>query len=74
MRIVKKDGYYYLKHSFRKDGKVVTKEKYLGKKIPKNIEEIKQVLKRESKVSVSPLEIVAKMMQTGAGRIFCSSA
>lgn len=46
MRIIKrqkgKKSYYYLQHSFRKNGKVVTKEKYLGKKIPKNIEEIKK--------------------------------
>ena len=28
--------YFYLQHSFRRNGKVVTKEKYLGRKIPKN--------------------------------------
>lgn len=48
MRVVKKRGYYYLKHSFRKDGRVVTREKYLGKEIPKNIEKIKQELRKES--------------------------
>ena len=32
--------YFYLKHSFRKNGKTVTKEKYLGAKVPKNINEI----------------------------------
>ena len=36
-----KNMYYYLEHSFRLNGKVVKKELYLGKKIPKNIEEIK---------------------------------
>ena len=40
--------YFYLQHSFRKDGKVVTKELYLGKKIPENIEEIKAQLMHES--------------------------
>jgi hypothetical protein len=30
--------YFYLQHSFRKHGKVITKELYLGKKIPKNLE------------------------------------
>src|SRR4030042_6820499 len=47
MGIIKKANYYYLKHSFRKDGKVITKEKYLGKNIPENIEEIKRELQKE---------------------------
>ncbi len=34
--------YYYLEHSFRLSGKIVKKEIYLGKKIPKNIEAIKE--------------------------------
>ncbi len=42
MRIIKRKNYYYLQHSFRKDSKVVTKEKYLGKEIPENIEDIKK--------------------------------
>ena len=33
--------YFYLKHSFRKGKKVITKEKYLGLNIPQNINEIK---------------------------------
>lgn len=52
MQVVKKGKYYYLKHSFREDGKVVSKEKYLGLKIPKNIDTIKQELERESKKSL----------------------
>ncbi|MBL7170344.1 MAG: Fic family protein [Candidatus Aenigmarchaeota archaeon] len=52
MRIVKKNGYYYLKHSFRKDGKVITREKYLGKTMPKNIDKIKQELKKEVQKSL----------------------
>lgn len=52
MRIIKKDSYYYLKHSFRKDGKVITREKYLGREIPKNIQEIKQELLKESQKSM----------------------
>ncbi len=47
MRIVERNGYFYLKHSFREDGKIVTREKYLGKSVPKNIEEIKQELRKE---------------------------
>lgn len=34
--------YYYLEHSYRKYGRVNKKTKYLGKKIPKNIEELKE--------------------------------
>lgn len=52
MRIVKrrkgKTEYFYLQHSFRKDGKVITKELYLGKEIPDNIEELKAKLTHES--------------------------
>jgi|SRR3989344_210269 len=34
--------YYYLEHSFREGRKVKKKQKYLGKKIPYNIEDIKK--------------------------------
>lgn len=36
--------YHYLQHSFRKRGKVVTKEKYLGKNVSQDIDEIKSAL------------------------------
>ncbi len=53
MRIIQRkkgnEKFYYLQHSFRKDGKVITKEKYLGKEIPKNIEEIKNEILQISK-------------------------
>ena len=53
MRIIKrKKGrteYFYLQHSFRDNGRVITKEKYLGKAVPKNIEEIKEELVGETK-------------------------
>ena len=49
MEIVKRGKYYYLKHSFREDGRVVTKEKYLGKEVPKNVTGIKQELLKESR-------------------------
>ena len=41
MRILKRKGYYYLQHSFRKEGKVITREIYIGEKLPKDIKEIK---------------------------------
>jgi Fic family protein len=51
MRVVKRkkgnEEFYYLQHSYRKDNKVVTREKYLGKKIPDNLEEIEKELKIE---------------------------
>ncbi len=53
MRVIKrkkgKEFYYYLQHSFRENGKVVTKERYLGKKIPKNIDSIRERLEAEAK-------------------------
>ena len=36
--------YHYLQHTFRKNGKVIYKEKYLGEKLPKNIEKVKRNL------------------------------
>ena len=47
MKIIKRREYYYLGHSFRKKGEVVYKEIYLGKNIPKNIEELKEKLLRQ---------------------------
>ena len=41
-KIVKKQAYYYLEHTLRKNGKVHKKEKYLGKQLPRNIEQIKR--------------------------------
>ncbi len=34
--------YYYLEHSYRKNGKIDKKEKYLGAILPKNIEKVKE--------------------------------
>ena len=46
MRLVKRkkgnEEYYYLQHSFRKKGKVITREKYIGKIVPNNIEELRK--------------------------------
>src|SRR3989344_551069 len=42
MKLIKRNSYYYLKHSYREEEKVITKEKYIGKTIPKNIEEIEK--------------------------------
>jgi Fic family protein len=57
MRIIKrrkgKAEYFYLQHSFRKDERVVTKELYLGKEIPDNVEELKARLMREPHEALS---------------------
>ncbi|MEK6907003.1 MAG: Fic family protein [Nanoarchaeota archaeon] len=68
MRIIKRkkgNGYYfYLQHSFRDDNKVISKEVYLGKKIPKNIEQIKQKLQQENKKDIyKKLEKIKKNFQ-----------
>ncbi|MBU0758359.1 MAG: Fic family protein [Nanoarchaeota archaeon] len=41
MQIINNKGFYYLFHSFRKNGQVVSRKKYLGKEIPVDIESIK---------------------------------
>ncbi|MGF3584562.1 MAG: Fic family protein [Thermoplasmatota archaeon] len=41
------NNYYYLEHSYRENGKVNKKVKYLGKKIPKNIDKLKEELLTE---------------------------
>jgi len=57
--------YYYLQHSYRREGKVLTKERYLGKKIPDNIEEIKQQLMQETnqKADLAKLEKIRNTFQ-----------
>jgi Fic family protein len=41
---INRKTYYYLEHSYRKNKHVYKKEKYLGTKIPKNIEKLKEKL------------------------------
>ena len=47
MNVIPRNGYYYLMHSFRKNNHVVTKEKYIGKEIPNNIDTMKECFLRE---------------------------
>ena len=74
MRIIKrrkgKRDYFYLQHSFRKNRKVITKEKYLGKKLPKNIEKIKLEFNKEfQKELYKKLELIKKNFQQEWKRI-----
>lgn len=68
MKIVKRkrgnNAYFYLKSAFRKNGKVVTKERYLGKEIPKNIEQLKKEFVKEEKAELlEKLERIKKNFQ-----------
>jgi len=40
-KVMGKQAYFYLEHSVRKNGRIKKREKYLGKKIPDDIEKIK---------------------------------
>lgn len=41
-KVLGKQTYYYLEHTLREADKILKKEKYLGKCLPKNIEEVKK--------------------------------
>ncbi|MBI4450401.1 Fic family protein [Candidatus Woesearchaeota archaeon] len=41
-RQVGKQTYYYLEHTIRKNARIQKKEKYLGKNLPKNVEQLKK--------------------------------
>ncbi len=59
-----KKKYFYIQHSFRKNKKVITKEKYLGANVPKNIEKIKAEFKKEvQKDMYDKLESIRKSFQ-----------
>ena len=63
-RKIKKREYYYLKYSYRKNGKVTTKEKYLGKEIPRELKKMDKELKKESKkMEKEKLDAIKKNFQ-----------
>ncbi len=60
----KNKKYFYLKHSFRKGKRIITKEKYLGTTIPKNIDEITSQFKNEFSEDINKkLEAIKKNFQ-----------
>jgi len=74
MKIVtkKKGGkkYLYLKHSFREGNRVLTKEKYLGLEIPKNIENIISNFKKDVELELNKkLELIKDNFQADWKRI-----
>ena len=59
-----KQEYFYLQHSYRENGKLVTKEKYLGKTLPKDIGRIKEDLKKACQQGLyKKLESIKKHFQ-----------
>src|SRR3989344_3621017 len=74
MRIItRKKGnrkYFYLQHSLRKNKKVVTKEKYLGTKVPTNVDNIISTFKKEVEEDINKkLEKIKKHFQSEWKRI-----
>jgi len=69
MRIItRKRGnkkYFYLQHSLRKEGKVITKEKYLGTEIPENVDEITSAFRKEIQIDINKkLETIKENFQS----------
>ena len=74
MRIItRKKGnkrYFYLQHSLRKAKKVITKEKYLGTKVPANIDDLISTFKEEVQEDINKkLEKIKKHFQIEWKRI-----
>ena len=68
MRVIKrkkgKKFYFYLQYSFRENGKVITKEKYLGLDIPKDIDRIKDDIQKAQRNRIySKLEKIKENFQ-----------
>ncbi len=62
--------YYYLQHSFRSEGKVTTKEKYLGKSLPDELDKVK----RDFRMEIQPelymrLDSIHKNFQQDWGKL-----
>ncbi len=68
MRIVKRQKgskfYFYIQYSFREGGRVITRERYLGAEVPKDVENIEKEMKKEQEKRVSSkLKIIRKNFQ-----------
>lgn len=74
MKVIKRkkgnNHYYYLKHDFRRDGKVVTREKYIGSIIPQNIDRIKRDFRKEIQPELyQRLDLVKQNFQKDWGKL-----
>ncbi|MEK6891408.1 MAG: Fic family protein [Nanoarchaeota archaeon] len=69
-RVKGKQKYYYLESSVRDGERVIKREKYLGKEIPKNIEKIKVEFNKEIKTGLDEkLESIKKNFQVEWKRV-----
>lgn len=74
MRIIKRKkgnrSYYYLQHSFRVSGKVITREKYIGVVVPKELDKIKREFRKEIQPELyKRLELIKKNFQKNWGKL-----
>ncbi len=75
MRIInRKKGrnkeYFYLQHSFRKNGKVITREKYIGRVVPHDIDKIKRAFRKAIQPDIyKRLEMIRKNFQKDWGKL-----
>lgn len=68
MRVIKRRKgrkfYFYLQYSFRENGKVITRERYLGLGLSKNIDKIKEEIEKEQRSRIySKLEKIRENFQ-----------
>jgi len=67
---VKENDYYYLEHTVRENGKRFTKSKYLGNRVPRNIDAIKREFQHEldKEKWFKEFEEIRKRYQSGLKR------
>jgi len=65
-----KQQYFYLKHDFRRAGKVITREKYIGAVIPNDVDRIKREFRKEIQPDLyNRLEAIKKNFQSDWGKL-----
>ncbi len=74
MRIIKRrkgnQGYYYLQHSFRVSGKVITREKYIGIAVPKDLDKIIREFRKEIQPELyERLDLIKQNFQKDWGKL-----
>jgi Fic family protein len=74
MRIIKRrkgnQSYYYLQHSFRESGKVITREKYIGVAVPIELDKIKREFRKEIQPDLyQRLELIKTNFQKDWGKL-----
>ncbi|MFH1650465.1 MAG: Fic family protein [Candidatus Woesearchaeota archaeon] len=74
MHVKKRGSYFYLQHSFRLNGKIVTREKYLGKSLPSDLRIYEKALLAEmfSEALKGKLDKIEKEFQKEYKRLSAS--